>query len=114
MIIHPLWFLCLSFRTILPLLLLYNKNNLNTHNKTKLTIFALLLIIGLGFLYKYITGSNNETQLNKVFWHNVRIIHFLFYISASLLFIYNFYNIAVIFLLADVVFSISYRLYTNQ
>ena len=36
-------------------------------------------------MYKGLTGSNSETQVNKVFWHETRYIHGMFYLLSSFL-----------------------------
>lgn len=89
---HPLWYICITVRLFMAFML------------PKVAI----LIIGLGFGYKALTGSNNETQINKVFWHETRIIH-------SFLFLLAYFTtsnkIATKILLFDVLFSIMYRVY---
>lgn len=67
----------------------------------------LILIIGITFGYKALTGSNNEIQFAKVFWHRTRIIHsFLFLLAYSLSNI----KYSILVLLFDVIFSIIYRI----
>ena len=39
--------------------------------------------MGSGFIYKYLTGSNNEQQIAKVFWHNSRLVHGVLYLLSS-------------------------------
>ena len=69
--IHPLWFFCILIRLILVYVIQYIEviPYLNKY------FVCLLLLIGIGFLYKGFTGSNNEIQLSKVFWHETRYIH---------------------------------------
>ena len=67
----------------------------------------IILIIGINFGYKALTGSNNEIQFAKVFWHRTRIIHsFLFLLAFSLSNI----KYSTLVLLFDVIFSIIYRI----
>jgi hypothetical protein len=65
------------------------------------------LLMGLGFLIKSIFGSNNEKQIEKVFWHNTRIIHAIIYIYAAIIFVN--YKMSSSLLFIDVLFSIIYR-----
>jgi hypothetical protein len=108
--IHPLWFLCIFVR--LSLILIINfafKKSFFIH------YFVLLLaIMGIGFIYKAITGSNNETQIAKVFWHNTRIIHGIFYLSASYYLSVKKLKLCTLILLSDLFFSISYRILFNK
>jgi len=67
----------------------------------------ILLIVGLGFLYKAIFGSNNETQIRKIFWHQTRIIHSILFIAAGVYF--ENYKLSSALLFASVLFSIAYR-----
>ena len=66
----------------------------------------------IGFLYKSIVGSNNEFQLKKVFWHNTRIIHSLFFIIAAIQ--HNNPTMCVLLLFSDIVFSIIYRVFIGH
>jgi len=66
---------------------------------------VLLLLIGLGFIYKGIWGSNNETQIAKVFWHDTRYFHGVMYLLASVSKI----SIARIILFLDILFSVIWR-----
>jgi hypothetical protein len=107
---HPLYLVCLSVRILIIFLIYkFNKNIV-----FKNIAIAMLLIMGLGFFYKGITGSNKETQIAKVFWHDARFIHGVFYVLAS----YYLYNNNIILnnalLGADVCFSIIYRLLSNK
>ena len=54
-------------------------------------------MMGSGFMFKGITGSNVENQVAKVFWHETRYLHGLLYL------------ISAYFLLLDIVFSFMYR-----
>ena len=96
--IHPLWYLCLSIRLFLAFSL----------SKYPKYLKIVLLVIGLGFAYKALTGSNNEVQIEKVFWHETRFVHSFFYLLAySISSIKNSTKV----LILDVVFSIIYRIY---
>ena len=99
--INQLWYYCISIRLFLAFsVLMFHKY----YNYIKLAI----LIIGLGFIYKYLTGSNNEIQVSKVFWHRTRAIHSLLFIMAYLM--DNAKNTTIV-LICDVLFSIIYRTY---
>ena len=103
--IHPLWLFCILIRLILVYVIQYIEviPYLNKY------FVCLLLLIGIGFLYKGFTGSNNEIQLSKVFWHETRYIHGVIYILASIYLFDNNYNVSSLLLLSDVLFSIVYR-----
>ena len=75
MVIHPFWYICISVRIALIFLIRYLYKN-----KQKKVAALILGLIGLGFLYQSFYGSNNEIQLNKVFWHDTRITHGLLYL----------------------------------
>ena len=109
--IHPLWYLCIFFRVLLVLFIYFlTKSNVQEKGFLKLLITITFFIMGSGFLYKYITGSNNEVQIAKVFWHDSRIFHGLMYLLASYYFHINkgFYTSWI--LLLDVIGSIIYRI----
>lgn len=106
MIIHPLWYLCLFVRLSLSYCIY---NNLYTNY-----ILPIIILISTGFIYKGYTGSNNETQIAKVFWHDSRYIHGLLYTIASYYLYNNNYKMSSLFVLLDVLFSISYRLLFNK
>ena len=105
--IHPLWFVCIFVRLTLICLIIY----LNKKKNKKINIICacILLMMGLGFIYKGLTGSNNERQVNKVFWHETRYIHGMFYVLSSFYLLKNNVNITSLLLLSDVIFSFLYR-----
>ena len=109
MIIHPLWFVCLLVRVgiIFGVRYLYNI-------KQKKIAALILTLIGLGFLYQAFTGSNNEIQLNKVFWHETRITHGLLYLISVYYLLNNNLDMNSIILGLDVIFSIIYRFYFQK
>lgn len=109
--IQPLWIICLLVRFILLPLFLYIYIHTDVSRKI---MSVILLLIGLGFIYKYITGSNDEVQIGKVFWHETRIVHGILYILSSYFLYTNNPTMAIIVLLVDPIFSIIYRVYTNQ
>ena len=108
--INPLWSICLIIRLSLIFIIRYFYNNSIFKNITVI----ILLIIGVGFIYKYITGSNNEIQLSKVFWNETRYIHGFFYILASYYLFCDNINMNTLMLSTDIGFSILYRIITNQ
>ena len=87
--IHILWYICIVVRFLFAFFI----EKLPFSN-------VICFVIGIGFLWKFITGSNDEYQIAKVFWHNTRIIHSLFFLSAI-------YKKKILFL--DILFSIIYR-----
>ena len=107
--IHPLWFLCISFRILLIIMIVLSFNKKKYFNFFKF----ILLLIGSGFMYKAIYGSNNEIQIAKVFWHETRIFHSLFYLVAYYYLSKSNIKMCSLFLVINILFSISYRLITN-
>jgi hypothetical protein len=104
MVIHPFWVICLFVRVALIFLVRY----LYKINQKK--IAGLILgLIGIGFIYQAIFGSNNEIQLNKVFWHETRITHGLLYIISIYYLFENNLDMNSVILGLDVVFSVIYR-----
>ena len=111
--VHSLWFICILLRVIialLPLIYFYLiKNNYYIKIVNKISYFnrIIILVIGIGFLYKALFGSNEEIQVIKVFWHKTRIIHAILFIIAGIYF--NNYKLASLILFSDIIFSIFYR-----
>jgi len=101
--IHPLWVLCILTRL---LMIKFIRDNNFSH---KNIILGVLLIMGLGFLYKYVYGSNDEIQVRKVFWHDSRLAHSVFYLLAVYYYFINDMNNSNKVLLVDVIFSFLYR-----
>jgi len=102
--IHPLWYLCIITRLLLAFSLL-KYPNFSKYLK------IIILVIGLGFGYKALTGSNNEIQIAKVFWHKTRFIHSFFFLLAYSI---PSLKISTYVLVADVIFSIIYRTYYER
>lgn len=109
MVIHPLWYVCLSVRVALIFVVRY------LHSiKQKKVAAIILTLIGLGFIYQAINGSNNEIQINKVFWHETRITHGLLYLLSVYYLLNNNIDMNSIILGLDVLFSIIYRFYFQK
>jgi len=112
MYINPLWSLCITIRILIIFIAVYIVKYKSKN--TKLIASIILYTIGFGFLIKALTGSNNEVQISKVFWHDTRLVHSVLYMLAG----YYLYNgnsvICGIVLGLDVLFSILYRILTNQ
>ena len=105
--IHPLWFVCLTIRMSLALLVGYYRN-------IDKIMLILLSIVGVSFLYWGYTGSNDEIQIAPVFWHDTRYVHGVLYLlAASYMFVGN-PNVALTILVSDVIFSIVYRVVTSR
>lgn len=96
--IHPLWGVCLLTRLLLALNL----------DRVPLVV---PLVMGAGFVYKGLTGSNQEVQIAKVFWHETRYFHGIMYLMAAYYKSKGNTRIATLILLLDLLFSIFYRLY---
>ncbi len=110
--IHPFWFICILVRCSLIVPLIYYQH-FNDSNYSKYIIDILkyvFIFISLGFFYKSLQGSNNEIQIAKVFWHETRIFHALFYFLAFYYLIHKKVNMSILFLVIDILFSISYRI----
>ena len=105
--IHNFWYVCITVR-ILLIFLVYV-----LHKHIKAYTSLILLPIGIGFLYKFITGSNEETQLAKVFWHETRLVHGMLLIFASYYLYIGNLNMNSIILFTDLLFSFTYRI-VNQ
>ena len=105
--IHPLWFICVLVRLALIYLVIY----LNKQKNKNINVFcsSVLLLMGLGFIYKGFTGSNSEIQVKKVFWHETRYVHGMFYVLAAFYLSKNNVNISSLLLLSDLIFSFLYR-----
>ena len=95
--IHPLWIVCLLTRLVLALNLAH-------------VPVVVPFIMGLGFIYKGLTGSNDEVQVAKVFWHETRYFHGIMYLMAAYYMFNGNIKIATIVLLLDLLFSIIYRI----
>jgi hypothetical protein len=108
--IHPLWLVCIFTRLTFIFIIKYVKK----YKKILKIIPYLLLIIGFSFIYKGYFGSNNEIQINKVFWHNTRYIHGILYLISGLYLINNNFSITYMSLYTDVLFSILYRIIYNK
>lgn len=101
--IHPLWLLCIIVRLLVIVIVI------NFYKKYNIYLASILFMIGTGFMFKGITGSNMEKQVAKVFWHETRYLHGLLYLlSAYFVFIKNIRMTSLVLLL-DVVFSLMYR-----
>ena len=102
--IHYLWYICILIRFGL---IFFIKNYYKKYKQ----IILIPLIIGTGFIYKNIYGSNNEIQINKVFWHETRLLHGILYLS-SFIYLYNKnINMFSTSLFLDIILSIIYRFY---
>lgn len=110
--INPLWYFCILIRlTIIYIVYYFNKKNNYKYSKIiKKIILIFLGYIGIGFIYKAITGSNNEIQLSKVFWHETRYVHGTLYILSTIYLLFNNLNISLLLLFLDIIFSIFYRI----
>ena len=116
--IHPLWFLCIFVRlSIIGVIWYFNKyTNFESNIKKIIKVISVifLLSIGIGFLNKALTGSNNEIQIAKVFWHETRYVHSGIYLLSAMYLLNNNVNICLLLLLLDVIFSILYRFIFNK
>ena len=105
--IHKLWIVCIIVRLIIAYLPQIYKIKDNFNPDIISINRHLILFIGIGFFYKAIFGSNDETQIAKVFWHKTRIIHAILFILSYINF-YNYDNCSLL-LFSSVLFSVFYR-----
>lgn len=110
--INPLWSICLIVR--ISILILAGYLAKSKHDSIRISASIILLLIGLGFLYKYLTGSNDEIQISKVFWHETRLVHSALYILAFYYLLRKNSDIVMIILGLDVIFSVIYRISTDK
>ena len=106
--IHPLWFVCLLVRCLLVYTVF------RFHHTTPRLLLAILFTIGVGFLFKALTGSNDETQLAKVFWHDARPVHAVMYLMAFGYLLHDNVAMACLILALNVIFSVIYRNYKKN
>ena len=85
--IHPLWYICLLTRISFILILIVVLKYFEKRQWIHILFVCILTIMGSGFLYNYLTGSNNEVQFAKVFWHESRLIHGVLYLVAAYYFL---------------------------
>lgn len=102
--IHPLWMVCILSRIVLIFVVIH----LHKHKVNKI-FYIFLFIMGSGFIYKAITGSNNEKQITNVFWHETRIVHGLLYLLSFYYIMNNNIRITKLLLLLDIIFSFLFR-----
>jgi hypothetical protein len=114
--IHPLWFVCITVRSVLAIIVwnLQQKKTIDTGLDINNIMTLLLLLIAIGFVYKSVTGSNNETQLAPVFWHSTRFVHAILFTSAFIALFMGRPKISSLLIASDVLFSIIYRVTTDQ
>ena len=114
--IHPFWYICLIVRISLIFLLRFISKSkfVSSFPKIKTGLAIILLIMGLGFMYNGLFGSNNEVQLAKVFWHETRFVHGALYILASYFFYICNIDMNSLVLATDVIFSLIYRIYMKK
>ena len=110
--IHPLWLLCILIRILLIFVVNYVYTSMR-HSKWNVLLVFVLFIIGIGFIYKGLIGSNNEKQISNVFWHETRYLHGFFYIISAYYLFNNNISMSSIILFLDVIFSFSYRYVKN-
>ena len=112
--IHPLWFLCITIRFSI-IFIIRNLTKIFKNKKIiRYLLSSILLIMGLGFTYNGYFGSNNEIQINKVFWHETRYFHGMAYIFASLYLFNKNLKMNSLILMIDLIFSFLYRIKSNK
>ena len=87
--------MCIPLRVIFALLPNYNllkKIGLNFNPKIFYVFFGLiLLIISIGFIYLYFTNKrlNAPEAGGKTWWHDLRLLHGMLYLCASIYILWN-------------------------
>lgn len=109
--IHPLWLICILARLSIICIIRYINSNTSQYNNY---ISAFLFVIGIGFIFKKYTSSNEEIQIAKVFWHETRCIHGILFLLSSYYIHINNLNMTTILLLLDLGLSFLYRGITNK
>jgi hypothetical protein len=109
--IHPLWFLCIFIRFAMIFLIRFIYKLKKNYKKY---ISLILFLMGFGFIYKAIYSSNNEIQIDTVFWHETRYLHGVLYLLSSVYIYKNNLNMGSLILLIDLVFSVFYRVLLNK
>jgi hypothetical protein len=112
--IHPLWLLCIITRISIIIVIRYLVKTIENKKLIRNIISGILFSMGSGFMYKAISGSNNEVQINKVFWHETRSIHGTLYILSSIYLFNNNLEMCSMLLFIDILFSILYRFIYNK
>lgn len=112
--ISPLWIVCIAVRIILIVGLRFLTETIHKQKFVRYLIALILLTMGSGFMYKGFTGSNNEIQIAKVFWHETRYVHGALYLLSSYYILQGNIDMVSLVLVTDVFFSFLYRGYTNQ
>lgn len=111
--IHPLWLVCILVRFSFIFIIRYVYENVK-NDFLHILLPILLLIIGLGFIYKGLVGSNSEIQINQVFWHETRYVHGVLYLLSSYYLWNKNLNMNSMTLFLDLLFSILYRFILNK
>ena len=109
--IHPLWFFCIFVRLAFIFLIRFIYKRKKSYKKY---IALILFFMGVGFIYKAIYSSNNEIQIERVFWHETRYLHGVLYLLSSVYIYKNNLNMTSLILLIDLVFSVLYRFILNK
>ena len=112
--IHPLWYVCITVRFSIIFAIKFFINLFKNKKIVRYLLSSILLIMGLGFTYNGYFGSNNEIQINKVFWHETRYLHGMLYIIASLYLFNRNLKMNSLVLMIDLIFSFLYRIKSNK
>ena len=112
--INPFWYLCITVRFSLIFIIRWIYSSISDKKTSRIVLGTFLLVIGTGFLYKAITGSNNETQIAKVFWHETRAVHAVLFLLAGFYLMKDNLNMCSLLLFTDLMFSFFYRTLLNK
>lgn len=112
--VNPFWYLCITVRFTLIFFIRWLYNTIKDKKMIRIILGTFLLIIGAGFLYKSIIGSNNEIQIAKVFWHETRAVHSVLYLLSGFYLLKDNLNMCSLLLFTDLMFSFFYRFILNK
>lgn len=112
--INNLWYICLLVRLAFIVLIRNTYKTKASGNIVLDNMPYILIAMGAGFIYKGFTGSNDETQIAKVFWHNTRYIHGIIYVLSGIYLYNGDVDMNTVLLSTDIAVSILYRVITNQ
>lgn len=106
--VHSLWYVCLLVRVLLILCIRMS------YIKYKISLSVILLLMGIGFIYKGYFSSNNEIQISNVFWHETRYLHGMLYIFSAYFLFKDKINMNTIVLILDLCLSVIYRIVMDK
>ena len=111
MMVHYLWPLCVMVRFWLMVITGFI---CSAEGRACLVFAYAFTIMGAGFLWKSFTGSNDEVQLGKVFWHETRALHAILHLLAGYYLYIGNVVVCMSMLSMDIMTSIMYRVLMDK